>query len=271
MVNKYFKNETVSIKQRFIERKKLLKPFIDVYGNPVLVHSVDKESTFKKILLSGKLKLPKEHSVIKKTPYMEKMLKIDNGIYYSLGFVYATAYGWKYNLIFDLNFLKDLIYYDNQIIYQCYKSIIDYWYEEDREYLEKLANTNKECRKVVNKYYNEEYGRKKRVLFDFWKIEKDVFNAISKYPNQKEIKKRIKRIEEKYLKKFPSSKRYANEAYLKDRTPEVVGLKENDLLKNKNFIGFYIRGKISKDVLNMLKKKYPGKILFDGVKIQKIL
>lgn len=269
MAQKCFEKEN-SIKQRFIDRTKLLKPFIELYGNPILVHAVDKKIIFKKILEEGKLKLPKKHSSPKKTPYMEKFLGIDNGIYYSVGFVYLTAYEWKYNFIFDISFLQNCKYYKNSVNYQCYKAVVNYWYEKDKEYLEKLADTNKQTREVVDKYYNEEYNGKKRMLFDFWKIEKYVFDFIEKYPYQKEIKKVIKKTEQKFIKNFPSSLRDAKKSYLTDRAPEVIGLKENNLLTNKYFLGIHINGKIPTDIKAILKKKYPNKIMFDGKKIKKI-
>jgi hypothetical protein len=270
MIHKSFKKERNSIKQRFIERRKLLKPFIKLYGNPVLVHAIDNKTIFKRILEEGKLKLPKTHSFPKKTPFMEQILRIDNGIYYSLGFVYLTAYDWKYNLIFDINYLKNLVYYKNSVNYQCYKAVVNYWSKNDKDYLEKLANTNKQCREVVDKYYNTEYNGKKRVLFDFWKIEKYVFDFINAYPNKKEIKNIIKKVEQSFIKSFPSSLRDAKKSYLTERTPEIVGLKENNLLKNKYFLGFYINGKIPKDIMAILKKKYSDKILFNGTKIRNI-
>ncbi len=270
MVHKSFKKEIGSIEQRFIERRRLLMPFIRRYGNPVLVHAIDKKAVFKKIIEGGKLKLPKTHSSPKKTPLMERMLNIDNGIYYSMGFVYFTSYGWNYNLIFDINYLQDLVYYSNSAIYQCYRAVIDYWYDKDRQYLEKLANINKQTREVVDKYYNVEFNGEKRTLFDFWKIEKYVFGFINKYPNHKKIKNIIGKVEKKFIKNFPSSLRDAKKAYLTFRTPEIIGLKENNLLKNKHFLGFYINGSIQKDILAILKKKYSDKILFDGTKIKKI-
>jgi len=270
MMHKSFKKERSSIKQRFIERRKLLKPFIKLYGNPVLVHAVDKKTIFKRILEEGKLKLPKEHSSPKKTPFMEQILKIDNGIYYSLGFTYLTAYDWKYNFIFDINYLQNLLYYENSVNYHCYKAVANYWDRKDNGYLEKLANTNKQCREVVDKYYNAEYNGKKKTLFDFWKIEKHVFDLIQEHPNKKEIKNMIKKVEKKFIRNFPSSLRDAQKAYLTERTPEIIGFKENNLFKNKYFLGFYIKGEIPNDIMTIFKKKYSDKVLFDGVNIRKI-
>jgi len=270
MTHKSLTKEKNSIKQRFIERKKLLKPFIKKYGAPVLIHTVDKKNIFKKILKEGELKLPFEHNSGKKTPYMERLFKSDNGIYYSLGFVYSTAYGWKYSLIFDINYLKELKYYSNHLAYRCYKKIAQYWAKKDKGYLEKLANKNKTCREVVDKFYDEKYNGKKRVLFDFWKIEEILFDFVEKYPKKKEILKIVKETKKKFEKKYPDSIKDAKEAYLTERSPEIIGLKRNNLLKNKCFFGFYIEGKIPSDIIKILKEKYSDKIIFDGKKIKRI-
>lgn len=269
-MHKSFKNEKNSIKKRFIERKKLLKPFLKLYKNPVLVHAVNEKNIFKKILTEGKIKLPKEHHFPKKTPFMERLLKIDNGIYYSLGFVYLTAYDWRYNFIFDINYLRELVYFESSINYKCYKAIVNYWYKYDPAYLEKLANTNKQCREVVDKYYNVKYHGKKRKLFDFWKIEKHVFEFINKYPNKKELDNLIRKIEKKTAKRFPYSLRDARKSYLTEKIAEIVGLKNNDLLNNKYFLGFYIADEIPQNIMKILVEKYPNKIIFDGVRIRKV-
>ena len=86
-------------------RKKLLSSFVDIYESPVIVHAVHDKNVFHKILVDGKLKLPKNHKSPQKAPYIEKLLKLDNCIYYSLGFVYFSSYKWKYNLLFDIKFL----------------------------------------------------------------------------------------------------------------------------------------------------------------------
>lgn len=264
-----FKEES-TIKQRFVDRRRLLKPFIKKYNNPVLVHAINEKKIFKRIIEQGKLKLPNKHDSKKKTPYMENILGIGNGIYLSSGFVYLTAYGWKYNVIFDLNFLKDCTYYKNSVNFQCYKAVVDYWYENDNNYLEKLANKNKICREVVDKYYNEEYNGKKRELFDFWKIEKIVFEFITKYSKRKEIEKVIKKTAQRFLKKYPNSLKDAKTSYLTEKTPEIISLKEINLLTNKNFLGFYIDDKIPSDIKKILKDNYSDKILFDGKKIKKV-
>lgn len=262
-----FEKEVSTIPQRFRERRILLEPFIKLYGKPVLVHAIHNLKIFEKVLKDAKLKLPKNHTSIKKTPYLEKLLKINDCIYYSLGFAYLTAYGLKYNLIFDLNYLKELTYYETSLNYHCYKAIVDYWYKHDKGYLEKLANTNNRCREVVDKYYNKTYNGQKRSLFDFWKIEKIVFEHIQKYPHKQELMKIINYTGRKFLKKYPASFRDAKKAYLTKKTPEMVGKKENNLLKNPYFLGFYVKGNIPRKIKLILRKKYPSKILFDGKKI----
>lgn len=264
------KGEKTSIAWRFKERKRLMKPFITKYHNPVIVHAIHNPKIFEKILKEGKLKLPRQHDSPKKCPYMEKFLGMDNSIYYSLGFVYSVAYDFKYNLIFDIEFLKDLIYYEQSVIYQCYKAVIDYLDENDYEYLQNLANTNKATQEVFFRYYNEKYKGEVKSLFDFWKIEKETFNAILNYPDRKKLVGIIDSKSKEYLIKYPKSINAAKKDYLTEKIPEIIGRKENNLLKNKHFLGFYIKDKIPKGILQILKEKYPNKIIFDGKSINKL-
>jgi len=266
---KPFKKEK-SMAERNRERKKLINIFINKYGKPVIVHAMQDKKIFKKVLEEGELKLPKKHDSAKKCPHMEKLLGIDNAIYYSLGFVYNTAYGWKYNIIFDLNYLKDLTYYYNSVNYVCYLAIVKYLAEEDMDSLMKLRNKNKKSKEVVDKFLNETYSGKKRRMFDFWKIEKETFDHIRKYKDKRKLIKIIRDTERKYLKKYPKSKKYSIRSIADRRIPEIIGKKKNNLLKNPHFLGFYIDGKIPPDILTVLKKKYPNKIIFDGKRINKI-
>lgn len=267
---KVFKKQSPSIRQRFRERRKLLKPFIKLYKKPVLVHAVCDIKIFRKILKEGKIKIPSKHSSPKKTPYMEKILKTDNGIYYSLGFQYLTSYEWKYNFIFDLKFMKDLIYYKKGIHYKSYMIIVDYWYEHDRAYLEKLANTNKLTREVINTYYTKKYKGTVRKILEFWKIEKELYSFFKKYPHKKKLTKLIYENAKKVLLKYPASMKNAIQIYAEEYAPEMLGKKENNLLKNRHFLGFGIIGKIPRDIKKILKEKYPDKIIFDGKEIKSI-
>jgi hypothetical protein len=256
--------------QRFEKRLTLMKPFISKYHNPIIVHAVHDLKTFKQILNDDKIKIPSKHSSRKKCLYMERLIGIDNAIYYSLGFVYSTAYDWKYSLIFDLDYVKKLIYYRNSVNYQCYKSVINYWYENDREYFDKFANFNSKTKEVIKKYLYEKYDGKVRMMFDFWKVEETTFNFIMKYPRKNKLLKIIKGIQKDILFKYPESKKIAKKDYLNDRIPEIVGKKDNNLLENPYFLGFYIVGKIPQEIKTIFKKRYSNKIFFDGNNIRKI-
>ena len=267
MIPSHFKKQTASIKKRFKERRKLLKPFIELYKNPVLVHAVYDMNIFYKILKEGKIKLSSNHSSPKKTPYMEKILKTDKGIYYSLGFQYLTSYDWKYGFIFDLNYIRNLIYYKKGIHYKAYMMIVDYWYENDKQYLEKLTNTNKLTREVMDTYYTKKYKGKVRKILEFWKIEKELYTFFNKYLHKRELIRLISKMAKNRLLKYPASKKDAAKIYLEDTAPELIGKKENNLLKNPYFLGFCIVGDVPEKIQNILKEKYADKIIFDGKKI----
>jgi hypothetical protein len=270
MVPPHFKKQTPSIKQRFVERRKILRPFVKLYGNPVLVHAVHDKEVFCKIIKEGKLKLPSKHSSSKKTPMMEKIMGTDKGIYYSLGFQYLTSYGWKYGIIFNLDYIKELDYYWAGIHQKAYKIIFDYWYEKDRNYLEEFASMNKTTRQVINTYYHKKYKGQVRKIVEFWKVEKDLYKFFEKYPSKRKIINLIQKMVKKRFLKYPASKKHASKIWLEDTAPELVGKKENNLLKNSHFLGFYAIGKIPGEVKKILKEKYSNKILFDGKKMRKL-
>ena len=148
---------------------------------------------------------------------------------------------------------------------------VNYWYENDREYLERFANANDVTRATVDRYYNEEYNGKVRTIFEYWKVEKELFEFIDNYSNKNELFKIIRSVLKKHLLKYPESEKDALDCYLQDKAPEIIGRKENDLLKNPYFLGFFISGAVAKDTLAILKSKYSDKIVFDGEKITKIV
>lgn len=268
---KFKKGDKISIKKRFEEMQKLQAPFIKKYHRPVLVHATPNSKLFKKILTEGKLRVPEIKYMNVEHSYIERMLGIYPCIFLSLGFAYASSYDFKYSFIFDLDYLKKTDYYKNSISYQAYKAVIQYWDEHNPEYLEILAKKNKMCRKVINKFYNEEYLGKKRVLFDFWKIEKETFELIQKYPKKKEILKVIRGIVNKKYAPYPLSRKIAMKNCFEDAVPEIIVKKNINLLEDKYFLGFYIRGEIPNDIQKLLNLKYKDKILYDGKKIKKIL
>ena len=44
--------------------------------------------------------------------------------------------------------------------------------------------------------------------------------------------------------------------------PEIISKKEVTLKDNPDFLGFYIRGNIPKDILKMLQREYSDKLEF---------
>jgi hypothetical protein len=64
--------------------------------------------------------------------------------------------------------------------------------------------------------------------------------------------------------------KHAMKYFKTDKCPEMIGKKDNDILKNHYFLGFYIKGKIPRHILEKIKKIYSNKILFDGKKIKEI-
>jgi hypothetical protein len=187
-----------------------------------------------------------------------------------LGFAYSASYDFKYSFIFDLDYLKKSDYYRNSISYQAYKAVVQYWDKNNPEYLEKLANKNKTCRKVIDKFYNDEYLGKKRVLFDFWKVEKETFDLINEYPKKKALFRLIKNIINEKYSPYPNSKRIAMKDCFNDAVPEIIVKHDISLLKDSLFRGFYIKGNIPKDIKSLLKRDYSDKILFNGEKISSV-
>lgn len=266
MKNKFKKGDKISIQNRFEEMNRLIKPFIEKYNQPVLVHATPNIKIFNKIIREHKLRVPDKKMSVKHS-FIERMLKIYPCIFLSLGFTYAASYNFKYSFIFSLDYLKKSSYYKNGISNQIYRRIIKYFDENDPEILKELSKKNKTCKQVMDKFYNEEYEGRKKVLFDFWKIEKETFELIRDYPNKKSIMGIINDvIKEKYV-KYPESKKIANNVDLTDSVPEITVKRDIELKKDKYFLGFYIRGKIPKNVKDLLITQYPNKILFDGKKI----
>jgi len=265
-MKKFKKGDKISIEERLSEMRELLKPFIKKYHQPVLVHATPNDFLFKKILRDGKLIVPKRKKNINHS-FIERILKVYPCIFLSLGFSYASSYDFKYNLIFDLNYLKEADYYKNSISYKCYLAIIQYWDKNNPEYLKRLANTNSACKEVIHKFYNQEYLGQRKVLFDFWKVEKETFSLMNKYPRKRDLVKIMKKVANGLLIKYPQSLNFVKKTYYADNIPEIIVKKDIPLLNNTSFLGFYIRGKVPKEVKSFLVKRYGNKILFDGKKI----
>lgn len=264
-----FDNEVVSVEDRFKERQRLAKVFIDEFGDSVIVHSVNDSNDFKSILIDACLKLPLDHSLDKKTSLMERMLGFDNCIYFSAGFVYATSFNWKFNLIFSVDFVKDLTYYSHSINYQSYVKIVQYWYSIDKEYFNKLLGFNSLSNEVITKHFDGFSGLKTNAL-DFWKIEEVLDTFIKEYSDQEAIQKIFSDRKKELFMDFAVAKKDANFIHFEERAPEILSFKEVNLLNNKYFLGFYVKGVVPEDILLLLKEKFEGKFLFDGDSFQKL-
>ena len=79
----------------------------------------------------------------------------------------------------------------------------------------------------------------------------------------KNIKKIVK---DKYV-KYPDSINVAKEIFLNNSAPEIICKKDIDLVNSSYFLGFFIEGKIPRNLDKLLKEKYKGKIIFDGKRI----
>jgi hypothetical protein len=269
MKKDHFKKDNYDFKAQIKERHKLQKILLKKYGKPILVHSTPLKKNFVQILKEGKLKLPLDLDMEKKCPYMEKAMGLDNCIYLSLGFPYATRYRFKYSLIFDLSFLKELEYYNSNPAWKTYKKIVDYIYSESPEYFEKLKEKSKICKEIANRYLYDSVNGKTRNFIDYWRDEKNLFEWIKDYPKQRMIKKIIKETGPSCILKFSSATKHAKEKYMTRDTLEVISRKEIEL-DSPYFLGFYLVGEIPQDIKKALEKKYKGKILFDGKIIEEI-
>ena len=90
------------------------------------------------------------------------------------------------------------------------------------------------------------------------------------YPKKNKLIRKSKEMQKELLLKWPYSKRSSRQRYLKNDCPEILCHKNIDLLKHPAFMGFFIEGKPSNEIKSILEKKYKGKILFDGEKIEVI-
>ena len=270
MIPEPFKKQKKSIQAQFELRWKLLKPLLRKYKKPVIVHAIHEEKVFRRVLKEEKLKLPRSHQSPQKTPYLEKVLGLDNCLWYSLGFVYHSSYHWKWNLLFDLNSLKNLEYYTNAVNFKAARKVIEYWHDHDKKYLDKFEKTNAITREVMHTYYHKSFAGNVRKNFEFWKVEKELYQHIMNYPHKKKLIRLMKKEARNLRLLYPASKKDAIVKCLTVKAPEMVKKSENTLSTNPHFLGFFIPGHIGKRTLTVLKEKYLEKILYDGKKIRKI-
>jgi hypothetical protein len=252
------------------EKIKKMKPFLEKYGQPVVVHAVESSLNFQRIIKEGKLRLPNDHGVRKKSPLMEKFLGVDNSIFLSVGFDYWAHYNFRFNLIFDLGILTVSDYYKRPLPFKCYTAIANYWYKNDRDYLIKIKNVNKLTEEVIGKFILKKEQGNPRDYLQFWKIEEIFYDFILKYQNTKKLFRIAEKKKKEIHLKYPYSKRIAKEAWKTYHFPEIIHSKEIDLITNPYFLGFFIEGHVNKKIKFLLEKKYVGKIFYDGKKLRSL-
>jgi hypothetical protein len=246
----------------------VMKPLLKKYGHPVIVHAVEDKTKFLKILESGKIKLPKDHGVQKKAPLMEKILGVDNSIFLSVGFDYWVNYNFKFNLIFDWGILKESDYYWRPLPFKCYTAIVDWWYDNDLDYLYRLRDFNKVSKKVAERYLLGNETGNPLMFFEYWKMEEIVFDFVIKYPRKKKLVNIAKKMMGDLRRTYPYSKILVERDWNSNRCPEIIHHKEIDLSGSPCFLGFFIEGNVPRWLGKILKSKYKGKIIFDGERIE---
>ncbi|MFH1649206.1 MAG: hypothetical protein ABIA93_01520 [Candidatus Woesearchaeota archaeon] len=245
-----------SISERFHQREALMKPFMKRFGEPVLVHAVDSEKSFVNILKSGKIKVPRAGG---KTAYMDALLGIGPSIYFSVGFVYATAYGFPYNLVFRLSLLKELEYYKTSLSYSCYRAVMEYWYEQDKDYFRKVWHHDSETERVIRKYLCVPFQGKVRRRLDFWRIEAQLKHYIDTYPKKKVLLKLVSEQRSKLRIGIKKARFHAIGSLAKKEVPELMC--DHDIsLSNSAFVGIQIQGKISPRIKRLLSA-YQSKLI----------
>ena len=213
------------------------------FGKPCLVHAVKNIATLKSILADKLIKVPKSKKG--KSP-MEPILGIDKTVFLSLGFQYNLAHhGWPYALIFDIGLAKSnkIAVYSDFIILGAYKLIVSYWKENDPKYLDVIKSKSPKIRRIIEEFLDT--GR-----FAFWKIERELFNALMKYPQKRKLINLIR----KYVnsEKVSSKKSYLK-THFKHARAEIVSYCPI-FVEVPMLIGFYVQSKKKKEFFSMLNK-----------------
>jgi hypothetical protein len=249
----------------FAESIRLAKKF----PKKVITHAVSKEKIFLKILKEGKIKLPSENKNMRKmTPYMERILGMDDCVYLGLGFVYNSSHhNWSYAFIFDKKILldKNVKTYSAFLISNAWLRSLRKIREEDINYLLKIRNKNKITKREIDIFIKT--GR-----CNWFHIEKELRPLFDSYVHKKEHIDYIKDFQRRHtLKNSYAPKYMAKEYHLNPNFKKFEAVSNKSInLSNKNLIGFYISGKINGEIKRVLKESYIDKIIFDGNKIELI-
>lgn len=231
---------------------------------PVIVHAVPNEKIFKKIIMDGKIKIPKKHKTKKRTPLMENVLNTNNCIYLSLNFDYnAQIFQWPYGFLFDLKSLKEFKFYKEFLIWTSFKKTIDFLDKHDKEFVLEMKQ-NKKLKQIIETYYSSD-----KTMFQFWKAEKEIFKYIMNSKWKTQIIKEINKNKKELFLKYPKSKKYAKKVYrVSEKNKEILSHKDI-LLRDHNFIGLYVKKghlKKIKKTINELRKIKKSFFIYDGEK-----
>jgi hypothetical protein len=232
---------------------------------PVITHAVNSKDIFLKILKEGKIDLPSKTKTRKITPIMEKYLGIEDCIYLSGGFTYnGDMHQWPYSFIFKKEIVseKSIETYKAFLVSQGWLRFLRKLRDEDKEYLLKLRKTRPKLRDLIDSLLEDK-------SFDWPSVETELGDALGKWSKKEEYLNFIRKFMK--LKKLSNSysPKYIAKDYLLDHNTkkiEIISRKPIEL-KNKYLLGFYIRGKVSKEINDYLSKNFKGKIIFDGKKI----
>ncbi len=121
--------------------------------------------------------------------------------------------------------------------------MINYWNEKDQEYLNKIKNKSKKIKHVIEDFLS--IGR-----FSFWEIEKELFDALIKYPKKEKLVKLIQSYGN--FKKVKLKKHFCKKNFNHPRA-EITS-HEPIKIDSPLFIGFYVQSGKEKEFLSILNK-----------------
>jgi hypothetical protein len=228
------------MEKRDILKKKYLK-INKIFNKPCIVHSNPKFDVFLSILNNIKISIPSDQINYKRlrSGFFEKNLKIDNCVWWSLGFHYNSL-GDKFGIIFDINCLDSSFeVFCEEIILQSIKITLRYWKKHDLVFLDYVLGYDKNLKKAIQYFYDTDQ-KKNGSLIKIWPVVDKFYLFCNIYPNISTIKKLILKMKKKikickYIKSY-LKKSYNSNNYI---TTEIICHKSINL-DNKNLIGFYI-------------------------------
>lgn len=238
------------------------------YPGKVLTHATKNKKTFLQIIQDKTIKIPSEHNSKRWTPYMEKHTRIDNCCYFSAGFDYNTMHHqFEYSFLFKPSLLKNKNFetFKTFLISQSWVLFQRYLLKHDKDSLLKLRNKNSKTKKQIDMLLEKTWN-------DWWHIEPELAKLFDNHKDKNKIIRKIKEFRKKMKLSNSYSPKYISTHYFDDdysKKIEIVSHKSVSL-DIPEFIGFYVEKNKLKTLLPLLKKEFPGKIVFDGKKVIKL-